>query len=265
MKGIILAAGRGSRLLSLTENQPKCFIQLKGKSLIEWQLHALRAAGIEDIGVVTGYQSHSFHYDLNYFFNDQWSESNMVTSLVRASSWLNNETCIVSYSDIVYSTDVVRSLQATKGDIVISYDPNWLELWQLRFEHPLDDAESFRVSNGQLLEIGAPADSLEQVEGQFMGLLKITPEGWHQISGYLASLPIHEQKQLDMTGLLQRMLTQGATINTVPIKDRWFEIDSVSDLACYEDLDIVEFPNLGNQEITENCTESRHQRNKLCQ
>ena len=241
MKGIILAAGRGSRLAPLTENQPKCFTKLRGKPLIEWQLHALRAAGIQDIAVVTGYQSHCFRYDLTYFFNDQWSESNMVTSLVSASSWLENETCIVSYSDIVYSTGVVRSLQSTTGDIVISYDPNWLELWQLRFENPLDDAESFRVTNGQLLEIGAHPESLEQVEGQYMGLLKITAEGWHQISGCLASLPIREQQRLDMTGLLQKMLTQGAIIKAVPIEDRWFEVDSVSDLACYESLESVEF------------------------
>jgi choline kinase len=244
VKGIILAAGRGSRLASLTENQPKCFTQLKGKALIEWQLHSLRAAGIEDIAVVTGYQSRSFHFNLTYFFNEQWSESNMVISLLRASAWLEHETCIVSYSDIVYSSDAVRSLQATTGDIVISYDPNWLELWQLRFEQPLDDAESFRVSNGLLLEIGAQPDSLKQVEGQYMGLLKITAEGWRQISGYLATLPIQEQKQLDMTGLLQRMLTQGAVIKTVPIKDRWFEVDSVSDLACYENLNISEFPGM---------------------
>jgi choline kinase len=244
MKGIILAAGRGSRLASLTENQPKCFTLLKGKPLIEWQLQALRAAGIQDIAVVTGYQSQSFHHDLTCFFNDQWSESNMVTSLLSASAWLEHETCIVSYSDIVYSSNVVRSLQGTTGNIVISYDPNWLELWQLRFEQPLDDAESFRVRNGILLEIGAQPESLDQVEGQYMGLLKITAEGWSQISGYIASLPMPEQYQLDMTGLLQRMLIQGAIINTVPIEDRWFEVDSVGDLACYEKLDIVEFPSI---------------------
>jgi choline kinase len=244
MKGIILAAGRGSRMASLTENQPKCFAQLKGRSLIEWQLLALQLAGIQDIAIVTGYQSHCFRYDLNYFFNENWSTSNMVTSLVTASSWLQKGTCIVSYSDIVYSSDVVRSLQVSTGDIVISYDPNWFDLWQLRFLQPLDDAESFRVSNSRLLEIGAHVDSLERVDGQYMGLLKITSNGWRQISHYLTTLSDFEQRQLDMTGLLQQLLNQGAIINAVPIKDRWFEVDSASDLACYETLDISEFPKI---------------------
>lgn len=236
-------------MASLTENQPKCFTRLKGKALIEWQLKALRGAGIRDIAVVTGYQSHCFDYDLSYFFNDQWSESNMVTSLVTASSWLKQDVCIVSYGDIVYSTHAVRSLQATTGDIVISYDPNWLELWQMRFEQPLDDAESFRMNSGRLLEIGGQADSLEEVEGQYMGLLKITVEGWRQISSCLATLPVFKQKQLDMTGLLQRMLTRGTIIKTSPIKDRWFEVDSVSDLAFYETLDIGVFPGFNSIKV----------------
>ncbi len=244
MKGIILAAGRGKRLGQLTENQPKCFTILHGAPLIQWQLHALRAAGIDDIAIVTGFLSHCFKHDLTYFFNPDWAHSNMVTSLLAASSWLEKETCVVSYSDIVYSADVVRSLRATTGDIVISYDPNWFELWQLRFEHPLDDAETFRASNGRLLEIGAPAHSVESVEGQYMGLLKITPMGWHQITGFMSALSIPAQRQLDMTGLLRLMLQQSALIKVVAIKDRWFEVDSMSDLSRYEALNRSEFPSL---------------------
>lgn len=243
MKGIILAAGRGERFGSFTKNQPKCFTKLHGKPLIQWQLHALQAAGISDIAVVTGFRSDCFSYDLTYFFNDQWAESNMVTSLLTASAWLEKETCIVSYSDIVYSTDVVQSLQATSGDVVISYDPNWLELWQLRFENPLDDAETFRTRHGRLLEIGAQPVSIKNVEGQYMGLLLVTPAGWRQMTDCLATLPVRTQQQLDLTGLLSKMVMQGVIIRTVPISDRWFEVDTVRDLACYGILGRDEFPN----------------------
>ena len=44
MRGIILAAGRGSRMKHLTSERPKCMVKLQGKPLIEWQLEALRAA-----------------------------------------------------------------------------------------------------------------------------------------------------------------------------------------------------------------------------
>jgi len=111
----------------------------------------------------------------------------------------------------------------------------------MRFEESLDDAETFRECNGRLLEIGARPISVDEIEGQFMGLLKFTETGWGEVAVYLARLPLHEQKQLDMTGLLQRLLAQGANIDTVPINDRWFEVDSASDLARYQSLDIVEF------------------------
>ena len=55
MKAVILAAGRGSRMGGRTEAKPKCLSVLAGKTLLDWQLEALRAAGIGDIGIVRGY------------------------------------------------------------------------------------------------------------------------------------------------------------------------------------------------------------------
>ena len=40
--GVILAAGRGSRMKALTEAHPKCLVELAGKPLLRWQLAALR-------------------------------------------------------------------------------------------------------------------------------------------------------------------------------------------------------------------------------
>jgi len=56
-KAIILSAGQGSRLLPLTQDQPKCLIPFGGKTLIEWQIAALAANGIEHIVVVTGFRT----------------------------------------------------------------------------------------------------------------------------------------------------------------------------------------------------------------
>ena len=56
-KAIILSAGQGSRLLPLTKDQPKCLIPFAGKPLIQWQIEALAANGIDEIAVVTGFRS----------------------------------------------------------------------------------------------------------------------------------------------------------------------------------------------------------------
>ena len=56
-RAIILSAGQGSRLLPLTQDQPKCLIDFSGKSLIAWQIASLVANGIDDILVVTGFRT----------------------------------------------------------------------------------------------------------------------------------------------------------------------------------------------------------------
>ena len=55
MKTIILSAGRGSRLQGLTAERPKCLLDISGRSLLEWQVRALEAAGVAEIVVVTGF------------------------------------------------------------------------------------------------------------------------------------------------------------------------------------------------------------------
>src|SRR3569623_1166687 len=57
MKAIILSAGQGRRLLTLTENTPKCLLPVLGKPINEWQIDALLTAGVDQISVATGYQS----------------------------------------------------------------------------------------------------------------------------------------------------------------------------------------------------------------
>lgn len=233
MKGIILAAGRGSRMGDLTSTLPKCRTVLHGKELIKWQLDSLGSTSIQEIAIVRGYLSKTFDFDLTYFENKRWSETNMVSSLLSAMKWLDSSSCIVSYSDIVYSSDAVERLIGSNGDIVITYDPNWEILWRKRFEDPLSDAETFKLSGNQVIEIGQEASSSADIEGQYMGLIKFSPLGWSQVMLYLSNLSEADVDKMDMTTLLQNLIKDGVVINAVSIQDRWFEVDSESDLRAY--------------------------------
>src|SRR3546814_19302090 len=52
-----LSAGEVSRLLALTADMPMCMIDFNGRTLIEWQIEALKADGVRHISVVTGYRT----------------------------------------------------------------------------------------------------------------------------------------------------------------------------------------------------------------
>jgi len=239
MKAIILAAGRGSRMKNLTDDRPKCLVELRGKALLDWQLAALREAGIEQAAIVTGYRRELFaDRGLTEFHNPRWAETNMVSSLACAQKWLQAETCIVSYSDIFYSAQAVRLLMESQAALAVTYDPNWLELWKQRFGDPLVDAETFRLNRDQTLaEIGKRPKSVEEVQGQYMGLLRFMPMGWAEILRSRVGLPLTECDRMDMTATLQKVIEASRIpIAAIPNTGEWGEVDSAEDLATYNDL-----------------------------
>lgn len=237
MKAIILAAGRGSRMKSLTDERPKCLVELRGKSLLAWQLAALRGAGISEIAIVTGYKRELLaDQGLTEFHNSRWAETNMVSSLACADSWLKTEPCIVSYSDIFYSPSAVLSLMTCDASLAVTYDPNWLELWTRRFGDPLLDAETFRLTpDNTLAEIGSTAKSVNDIQGQYMGLLRFTPESWAEIVRLRAGLAPQQRDKVHMTNTLQQVIdAQQIPIHALPYAGEWGEVDSCEDLFLYQ-------------------------------
>lgn len=235
MKAIILAAGRGSRMGHITAEQPKCLTKLAGHTLLEWQVAALGGAGIEEIGIVRGYRKELLPDALHPFDNERWQQTNMVASLRCASEWLRSTPCIVSYSDIVFAPETIRLLMASPAAISISYNTEWRRLWESRLDDPLADAETFAVdADGRVTDIGRRPKSMEEVQGQYMGLLKFEPAAWMQVEAYLEALAPAEVDRLDMTGLLQRLIAAGLRVQGVPVAGRWYEIDTESDWALCE-------------------------------
>ena len=234
MNGIILAAGRGSRMGVLTDERPKCLTELSGRTLLEWQIEAMRKAGIEDVLIVGGYhQSYLQGYGCEVISNPRWDLTNMVASLMCASSVLERETCIVSYSDIVYHPDAVTRLADLNAEIAISYDSRWRELWEARFDDPLGDAETFRERNGCLTDIGRKTADIIDIRGQYMGLLRFSPAGWMKTGRLIGKHERSAIDSLDMTTLLQKLIGDNITVQVVEIEGRWCEVDTEKDLDLY--------------------------------
>ena len=231
-RAIILAAGRGSRMKEHTKEKPKCLNILANDTLLNWQLKSLKEAGIEKITVVNGYKSDLIKGDFETVTNKRWNETNMVASLFCIPS--TKSSAIISYSDIVYKSEHVNSLKKSNGDIVITADLKWEELWKLRFENPLDDAETFKSINGLLTNIGGKTNNILDIEAQYMGLLKLTSKGWNQMFNLFKTFAKEKQDRLDMTSMINELLKIGIKINVVFVNGGWCESDSYSDIEVYE-------------------------------
>ena len=228
MKAIILAAGRGSRLKNLTEKRPKGLNMVGGKPILEWSIAALRAGGVNDIVIVAGYRAEMLQFPgVRTVLNPEWEQTNMVYSLLCARHEFKTP-IIVSYSDIIYSPAAVAQLCAEEHDYTVMYDPHWQDLWRDRFADPSFDAESFSIDkDGRILDIGRSGCNVEEIQGQYMGLMRFSAKAFGDIVEFVAGNDI---TTMDMTTLLRKLIKAGYPVYGSELQDRWIEIDSPDDL-----------------------------------
>jgi choline kinase len=240
---LILAAGRGTRLEPLTRDLPKCMVPLHGRPLVAWQVDAARAAGVERIVLATGYMAEALApLGLEGGHNPAFATTNMVESLHCARELCRGEV-IVSYGDIVYRPQVLEAVLAHPGERVVAVDSLWLPYWQARVDDPLDDCESLRMEeDGRLTSVGQKVASVDEVQGQYIGLTRWSPDAWADLLALYAAARAGERanpwprevQSWYFTDLLQTLIDEGRPVFGQRIDGDWLEIDTPSDLALAE-------------------------------
>ena len=245
MRTIILAAGEGTRLRPKTLDRPKCLVEFAGRPLLDYQLASLREAGLEDITVVTGYLAKSIEARFpSTRHNPRWANTNMVVSLMEAADLLDGATdLLIAYGDIVYEASILSALRRETAPLATSVDLEWEKLWKLRSQDPLADAESLKMDpQGSILELGQKPRTLEEVEGQYMGLIRVGARLAPKLLSLWESLDPQgswegrNKDSMFMTTFLQICIGEGYTLKAVPVRGGWFELDTLGDLEVYEKL-----------------------------
>ena len=178
MKGIILAAGEGKRLRPLTKDRPKSMIEFGKMTLLQRQINVMRECDVNDIVVVTGYKADKIDIPgVKYYKNIKFNETNMVETLFCAKEELVGD-IIISYADIIYEKNTLQKLIESEQKIGVVIDKKWEMYWNKRFENPLDDVESLKIdTKGNIIEIGQKTNNLNEIQGQYIGLMKFNSEG----------------------------------------------------------------------------------------
>ncbi|RDU58253.1 sugar phosphate nucleotidyltransferase [Helicobacter sp. MIT 99-5507] len=244
MRALILAAGKGTRLAPLTNDIPKCMVKYNNKSIIDYELEALKENNITDIGIIGGYLSNVLKQYINinkFYINDRFENTNMVWTMFCAREFLEScakdkQDLIITYADIIYKSEIIKKLKNYDGDFGVIVDKNWKELWNDRFEDVLSDAESLKIKNNKIIEIGKKVDSIDEIEGQYIGLFKISHNFITTMIDFYDSLDksrIYDGKDfynMYMTSFLQEIINTFNNIEPVFINRGWIEIDSIADL-----------------------------------
>ena len=237
LKVILLVAGEGKRLRPYTLDRPKCMVKVGGISLIDRQLEILKSEGLNDVVMIGGYKSDMLRREgIKLKLNPRYFETNMVWTLFCAEEELEGD-IIISYGDIVYSRKILQKLLQSKADVSVIVDKEWESYWKARSENPLDDAETLKLrKDGTISEIGQKPKSLDEIEGQYIGLMKFSTNGIKLVRETFHSVIKNsdlQDKAMEnayMTDLLQTMINSGINISAVPVFDKWIEVDTVDDL-----------------------------------
>ena len=172
MRGIILAAGRGSRLNGTAGDKPKCLVRVGGLTLIERQIRTLRRAGIDDICVVVGCQAdrvrQSCGAGVRYVENVRFAETNSLYSLWTARALLY-QGFVVLNCDVLFHPALLDELLATHHDAALLLD------YRAGGQPPYGDEEmKVKVRDGLVVDMSKTLDAAD-ADGENLGIVKFGP------------------------------------------------------------------------------------------
>jgi len=226
--------------MPMTTDVPKCYAEVRGKRLLDWALAAFAAANVRDICFIGGYQIAKVQEDYPQFtfrHNAGWEHNNILASLMHAED-LMDEGFVCCYSDILFTSDVVRRVLSNPADIVLSVDTNWLSRYQHRTQHPPDDAEKVLTANGYVTRVDRAIPTLE-AQGEYTGIAKFTPRGASQLRQHYAraqqrsagkpfrGAPVFEKAYL--IHLFQDMIEHGVRMAHADTIGDYMEVDTQQD------------------------------------
>lgn len=239
IRAIILAASRGSTLGELTEDKPKCMIEIYGRPLIASQIETLNQNQIKDITAVVGYKKDAINLtNLRMIDNDRFASTGILYSLSCAKDFLAGP-AVVSYGDILFAKRVLRDLLDTPGDIVLAVDTAWNQGEKANrlkdvvlCEEPYSSQYGGRTTSA--VRAVASRTDREGSHGEWIGLMKLSAAGAAIIRREIESFEQDEPElfeKADLVMLLMRMIEKGVDVKAAYHAGHWLDVDSMEDIT----------------------------------
>lgn len=229
MTGVILAAGMAKRLRPLTDEKPKCLLEVGGKTLLQRTIDAMIGVGIQEFVVVTGYRSemirdfitvHYPGYTVHFIDNTDYAHNNNIYSLWLAGQVVRGHEFLLMDSDILCDPQTVAEI-ASQQESALALN-----------RHELGEEEmKIIVDNDFYVAEISKTCSVSAAIGESVGIEKIT-------AAYSEALYRELDLMIEKEGLIdifyerafERLIPQGHTFKVVDTT-RFFsyELDTPED------------------------------------
>jgi choline kinase len=227
---VYLAAGEGRRLRPLTHDRPKAMVDVDGRSLAERALTTLRAAGVSEIVVVTGYRPEALR-ELGDLVSDERPNDRPDAENVY-SLWCARDVvargCYIVNSDVLFEEEIARRLVAAEGSAVLCAR-----------DHGVDEESMKAVfEGGRLVRLSKEAPASRHPE--YIGLTRVDPAHGELLAAVLERFVAEANTSVYYESAIED-LARAVPVRAVEVDGlRWVEVDDHGDLA--RALELVRAP-----------------------
>ena len=230
-KGVVLAAGDGGRLQSVTGIYPKVLLPVQGKRIIWYPIEAMAAAGVEQIAVVVGYLADEvtaalgdgsrFGVKLDYILNQDYGGGNAI-SVSKVRAWVAGVPFVLCMGDHIIEPEIVSRL-VNKSPIAETLCVDFSPAEQ----HDLAEATKVVVdSTGGITCIGKGLPYWDALD---TGVFLLTKKFLGAIDELSPQLGI----DIEVSQVIQFMVSRGDRFATCDVSGCfWMDVDTEEDLKC---------------------------------
>ncbi len=223
ISAILMAGGKGERLRPLTTTTPKPLLKIDGKAIIDYNVEALAAVGIDDITVTTRYLADQIH---DHFaipvagVNVKCVEETIPMGTIGAASLVKRgkgNATIIMNSDLLTTIsfeDMYLKHIEENADITIAAIPY-----------------SVSVPYAILATDGAQVTAIEEKPSYSY----YANAGIYIISNELLDT-LSTEERTDATDLVERAINSGRRVIYFPINGTWIDVGSPTDFKQAQDL-----------------------------
>ncbi len=235
MRALVIAAGEGSRMGSLTKDEPKPLIRLLGLSLVERVILTAKEVGIDEFVIVIGHRGKrikeklgdgsKFGVKIAYIENTEWERGNGVSVLKAEESFKEN--FILLMSDHIFDSRILRGL--------IDYDLKDPVILAVDRREPLPGDTKVLEKKGKIAEIGKDIEKANCIDtGIFLCSPKIfsyieetVKEGKEELADGIEK--VVENRDVKIFDIIQ--INSYVPSMRKEIQPFWMDIDTEEDLV----------------------------------
>lgn len=223
MKVVILAAGKGTRMLPLTEHIPKVLVPVLGKPFLGYLLQHLKLAGFSEFVLVGGYKIEKLkefvmQYGINAIIVEQREQQGTAHALLQAKMFCGKEQFVVVNGDSLFSPEDLKELVRMHFTSCIVGKET---------DHP-EKYGVLAVQGNKLVRI---VEKPKEYAGNIVnvGLYKFTPEIWTALD----KITVSARGEYELTDGVTWLARHG-NVEVLKLKDYWVDLGSREDIPRVE-------------------------------